>query len=87
MRPFFEAANEKLAPVEQQMKELEAEITSMMEAGIQADGTIEFTRIDIATAVAEVITRKERELDAKTFFDSVPPLSVPTLSTPALRLS
>lgn len=55
------------------MSELEAAITAAMKAGIKEDGHVAFTRIDCATAVAEVITRTEREIDAKAFFDAVPP--------------
>jgi hypothetical protein len=70
--PIHLRAQAKLDPVEQQMKQFEDEITSLMSAGISEDGQIAFTRVDTATAVAEVVTRTEREIDAKTFFENVP---------------
>jgi hypothetical protein len=55
------------------MAELEQEITRRFLNEISDTNSSSFTRVDTATAVAEVITRTERELDAKTFFDNVPP--------------
>lgn len=70
--PIHAKANAKLEPILQQVQVLESQITEAMKAGISEEGQIAFTRIDTATAVAEVVPRTERELDAKTFFDAVP---------------
>lgn len=71
--PIVSAASEKLEPLQQQMAELEREITDVFIKAISEPNKISFRRIDTATAIAEVITRQERELDPKVFFDSVPP--------------
>lgn len=71
--PHIDRANQKLAPVEQQIQGLEDEIAALFMAALQAGSPVEFTRIDVTTAVAEVITRTEREIDARTFFEGVPP--------------
>jgi len=41
-------------------------------AGISAKGVIKINRVSIATAIVEVATRTEREIDTKTFFNAVP---------------
>jgi CRISPR/Cas system-associated protein Csm6 len=70
--PINQRAQARLDPIQQEISTLEAEITALMEAGISASGDIRFTRVAEATAVAEVITHTQREIDAKTFFESVP---------------
>jgi hypothetical protein len=69
--PIISATNEKLEPVARQMAELEKEISDAFLTAIE-EGSTSFRNIDTATAVAEVVTRTERELDAKTFFENVP---------------
>ncbi|HEV7377760.1 MAG TPA: hypothetical protein VGN95_23795, partial [Pyrinomonadaceae bacterium] len=71
--PYISAANKKLEPLAQAMAGLEGEITELYLKEVADSNNTCFRHIDAATAVAEVVTRTERELDAKTFFESVPP--------------
>ena len=71
--PINSAANKKLEPLAQQMAEIEREITNAFLTEIEELGNTNFRHVDTATAVAEVVARTERELDAQTFFESVPP--------------
>ncbi len=70
--PINSAADEKLIPITQEMSRLEKEIENVFLNTVKEGESFAFTRVPIATAVAEVITRTEREIDAKTFFESVP---------------
>ena len=71
--PINSAAEEQLSPIAQEMSKLEKEIEDVFLNIVREGDSFKFTRVDIATAVAEVVTRTEREIDAKTFFDNVPP--------------
>jgi len=71
--PIFAAANAELAPIEEQLNEVEAAITRAFIAGVDERGSIRFSRVDTACAVAEAVPHTVRELDAKVFFDAVPP--------------
>ncbi len=44
-----------------------------MQAGIAANGDIKIRHISVAQAVVEVVTKSEREIDAETFFNAIPP--------------
>lgn len=71
--PINSAAEEKLGPIREEMIQLEKEVEHVFLTLVKEGDGFKFTRVDIATAVAEVVTRTEREIDAKTFFDNVPP--------------
>jgi hypothetical protein len=71
--PINSAANEELEPIALQMAQLEQQISVAFLHEIEELGNTNFRYVDTATAVAEVVARTERELDAKTFFESVPP--------------
>ncbi len=72
--PINLAADEKLQPLNLQLKELEGEITNVFLNEVKdGKGNFAFTRIAEACAVAEVISKPEREIDSKEFFDSIPP--------------
>ena len=66
-------AAEKLQPVEAELRALEAEITKAFEAGIDEKGGIKISQVSTATAIAEVRTSTERELDPQLFLNEVPP--------------
>lgn len=70
--PVYARAQHKLDPVEQELQELEDAIVIAFEGAVDKRGKFRFTRVANASVVAEVATRHERELDPKTFFDSVP---------------
>jgi len=70
--PIHNRANLKLEPLQQQISQLETDITAAMMAGISENGDIKINRVSIATSIVEVATRSEREIDAKAFFDAVP---------------
>lgn len=71
--PIHNAAAEELAPVQSQIAALEEQITAAMMAGILQNGDVRITRVPIATAVVEVVTTCEREIDTRKFFEAVPP--------------
>jgi hypothetical protein len=70
--PILSAANVKLEPIAEEMRKLEKEIENEFLNNVPEGESFKFTRVDTASAVAEVITRTEREIDAKTFFENVP---------------
>jgi hypothetical protein len=71
--PYNSAATQKLEPIAQQMAQLESEITSIFLKAVAEPSNTSFRHVDTATAVAEVITTSQRELDPETFFNNVPP--------------
>ena len=70
--PFHLKAGEALQPVEAELRELEAEITRAFEAGIDKKGGVKISQVCIATAVAEIRTHTERELDPRLLLEEVP---------------
>jgi hypothetical protein len=70
--PIFEKANADLKPVEEQLNAIEQEITRAFMAGVDERGDVKINRVATATAIAEVVTREEREIDPRRFFESVP---------------
>jgi len=71
--PINVAAEEKLSPIKREMTQLEKKIEDVFLNLVRDGESFAFTRIDTATAVAEVITQTQREIDLKKFFESVPP--------------
>ena len=71
--PIVARAAERLRPVEEELGALEKEITLAFLSALDERGNLKFTHVACATAVAEAITREERELDPQLFFNSVPP--------------
>ena len=70
--PINARAQERLTPVEEQLRALEAEITLAFMVGVSENGDVKITRVNTAAAYAEVLTRQERELDPQLLFESVP---------------
>jgi hypothetical protein len=71
--PILEKARLKLDPIEPDLISLQEEITALMLRGIAEDGELKLTRVATATAVAEVVTHAQREINPKSFFESIPP--------------
>jgi hypothetical protein len=71
--PIHAAANEKLEPINEEMSRIEKEVEDVFLTVVRDGDNFKFTRVPEATAVAEVITRTEREIDAEAFFNAVPP--------------
>ena len=71
--PILASAAEELAPIQSEITTLEEQITAAMKAGILQNGDVKINRVSIATAVVEVVTTSEREIDTRKFFDAVPP--------------
>ena len=70
--PVLARAQAKLDPVERELAEVEDAIVTAFMGAVDKRGHFRFTRVANAAAVAEVITRQERELDPKVFFESIP---------------
>jgi hypothetical protein len=71
--PILARTQRNLAPVEAEIATLEAEMGAAMLAGIEKKGGIRVTRISTATAIIEVVTKSEREIDTQAFFNAIPP--------------
>jgi hypothetical protein len=69
--PAVARAEEQLTPLRDELSKLEKEITEAMKANI-VGGEVRLPRVSTSVAVAEVVTRSEREIDAREFFESVP---------------
>jgi hypothetical protein len=69
--PVNAAAEEKLRPLNEAKKQFEAEIMSMLEAGIDREtGTVALPQVEVERAIARVdSTEGNRVIDPKDFFD------------------
>lgn len=71
--PILQRFDPQISTLSSQISELEAGITKAMLAGTDERGEVKITRVDVACAVVEIVTRPEREIDTKAFFEAVPP--------------
>lgn len=74
-KPINERFDKKLSPLNSKIAALENEIVTAIESTKQNDGTFKLGKVESENLVVEAVSSKSaREVDAKTFFNSVPAL-------------
>ena len=71
--PINSDADRKLAPILEQMQELEKEIQTGMLAAIKPDGSVPIAQLETPKALAQVHTNGKREIDPGAFFRATSP--------------
>jgi hypothetical protein len=69
--PILDKAQVKLDPLLQEISDLQRQIEQKMLEGFNEDG-LKVRRIDAATCFVEVVTKSQREIDPKEFFEAIP---------------
>lgn len=74
-KPITDKFDEKVAPIDKKIAELMDEISAEYNKTKQADGSYKLGKVEFGGLVAEPYSiQSAREVDAKSFFDSVPAL-------------
>lgn len=74
-KPINEKFDAKLLPLKTQIADIEKAVQSAFDSTKQADGSFKLGKIETDSLIAEPVSNQSaREIDAKTFFDSVPAL-------------
>ncbi len=71
--PAHSEANRKLTPIQEQLNEIENQITTAMKASIDAAGKIGIPYVTVDNATAEVVSAAQREIKPEIFFEETPP--------------